>query len=93
MVKSCLKENVNLVSTEWSKISVVNQGIPHTNPDFMDRHANMKAEAETGWTEEVLRVVFCELEKIWSLIFLISKVNNGSRSFKVTYDVFILDIR
>ena len=48
MVKSCLKENVNLVSTEWSKISVVNQGIPHTNPDFLDRHADMKAEAETG---------------------------------------------
>ena len=38
-------------------------------------------------------MVFCELEKIWSLIFLISKVNKGSRSFKVTYDVlnWILD--
>lgn len=48
MVKSCLKENVNLVSTEWSKSSVVNQGISHTNSDFMDRHANKKAEARTG---------------------------------------------
>lgn len=39
------------------------------------------------------QVVFCELENIWSLIFLISKVNNGSRSFKATYDVlyWILD--
>lgn len=43
-----MKENVNLVSTEWSRINVVNQGIPHTNPDFMHRHANKKAEARTG---------------------------------------------
>lgn len=48
IVKSCMKENVNFVSTKWSKINVVNRGIPHTNPDFMDRHANKKAEARTG---------------------------------------------